>query len=84
MRPVIRDQHPRLADDQRKVDGHVVSVYHGARDRMAAVIVRATDEQAAHAHAAHRGEGDLLRAGAGLRFPRVSREDHQDQSDYNK
>jgi hypothetical protein len=33
------------------------------RKRVAAMVVGAIDQDAAHAHVAHLGEGDLLRAG---------------------
>jgi hypothetical protein len=42
------------------------------------------DETVRALRGAHLGEGDFLRAGAGASVPRVSREDHQDQSDNNK
>jgi hypothetical protein len=33
------------------------------RDRMAALVIRAIDQDAAHAHVAPVGEGDFLKAG---------------------
>jgi hypothetical protein len=50
---------PALDIGQPKIIRPVVAA---DRDRVAAAIVGAIDQQAAHTHAAHFGEGDLLRA----------------------
>ncbi len=41
----------------------------GHQKRRVSLVVRAVDEQAAHAHVAHVGEGDLGRAGRAITVP---------------